>query len=152
MPPRRRPRSIWAWTRPRPCARRTPGGLASTPPPGIPTSAFADHSPRATGGHHHPALAGQLVSDTYNWASDPTGNANFRNLATNVGAQVFIIANYGSGTPKQAAAWVLAENKTNNCNFQYWEVGNEFYGSWEHDTHAIQHDPYTYATNAVAFI
>jgi alpha-N-arabinofuranosidase len=95
---------------------------------------------------------GGSTSDTYNWASDPTGNANFRNLATNVGAQVFIIANYGSGTPKQAAAWVLAENKTNNCNFQYWEVGNECYGSWEHDTHAIQHDPYTYATNAVAFI
>ena len=63
-----------------------------------------------------------------------------------------IIANYGSGTPKQAAAWVLAENETNNCNFQYWEVGNECYGFWEHDTHAIRHDPYTYATNAVAFI
>jgi alpha-N-arabinofuranosidase len=95
---------------------------------------------------------GGSTSDTYNWATDPTGNANFRNLATNVGAQVFITVNYGSGTPNQAAAWVLAENKTNNCNFQYWEVGNECYGSWEHDTHAIQHDPYTYATNAVTFI
>ena len=95
---------------------------------------------------------GGSTSDTYHWASDPTGNARFRNLATNLGAQVFITINYGSGTPSEAAAWVLSANKTNNCNFKYWEVGNECYGSWENDTHAIQHDPYTYATNAVAYI
>lgn len=47
---------------------------------------------------------------------------------------------------------MLADNKTNGCVFQYWEIGNECYGSWENDTHAIQHDPYTYATNAVAYI
>jgi hypothetical protein len=95
---------------------------------------------------------GGSTSDGYHWASEPTGNANFRNLATNLGAQVFMTANYGSGTAAEAANWVLWANKTNNCAFKYWEIGNECYGSWENDTHAIPQDPYTYATNAVGYI
>jgi hypothetical protein len=80
------------------------------------------------------------------------GNSTFRNLATNLGAQVFTTINYGSGTPGEAAAWVRSANQTNHCNFKYWEIGNECYGSWEPDTHPIQWDPYTYATNAVVCI
>lgn len=96
---------------------------------------------------------GGSTSDGYHWANDSSGNAAFRNVATNLpGAQVFITVNYGSGTPAEAVAWVLAANKTNNCGFKYWEVGNECYGTWENDTHAVQHDPYTYATNAVNYI
>jgi len=95
---------------------------------------------------------GGSSSDTYNWASDPTGNANFRYIATNLGAQVFTTVNYGTGTPEEATAWVLSANKTNNCGFKYWEIGNECYGTWETDSHAIPHDPYTYATNAAAYI
>jgi alpha-L-arabinofuranosidase len=96
---------------------------------------------------------GGSTSDGYHWASDSSGNSAFRSVATNLpGAQVFITVNYGSGTPAEAAAWVLAANKTNNCGFKYWEVGNECYGTWENDTHAVQHDPYTYATNAATFI
>jgi hypothetical protein len=96
---------------------------------------------------------GGSTSDTYHWATDPTGNAAFRNVATNLpGGQVFITVNYGSGTAAEAAAWVLSANKTNNCGFKYWEVGNECYGTWENDTHAVQHDPYIYATNAAAYI
>ncbi len=93
---------------------------------------------------------GGSSSDLYHWASDPTGNAIFQNLATNLGAQVFTTINYGSGTPAEAAAWVRMVNQTNHCGFQYWEIGNECYGAWENDTHAVPHDPYTYATNAVA--
>lgn len=95
---------------------------------------------------------GGSTSDGYHWASDTAGNATFQNLATNLGAQVFTTINYGTGTPAEAAAWVLMANKTNHCGFQYWEIGNECYGSWETDTHAVPHDPYTYATNAVACI
>jgi alpha-L-arabinofuranosidase len=95
---------------------------------------------------------GGSTADEYNWASDPTGNSTFQHIATNLGAQVFTTVNYGTGTASEAAAWVLSANKTNNCGFKYWEVGNECYGSWETDDHAIQHDPYTYATNAVAYI
>lgn len=95
---------------------------------------------------------GGSTADDYDWASDPGGNATFRNLARSLGAQVFTTVNYGTGTASEAAAWVLDANQTNNCNFKYWEVGNECYGSWETDDHAIQHDPYTYATNAAAYI
>jgi hypothetical protein len=95
---------------------------------------------------------GGSSSDLYHWASDPAGNSIFQNLATNLGAQVFTTINYGSGTPAEAAGWVRMANQTNHCGFQYWEIGNECYGTWENDTHAVAHDPYTYATNAVACI
>ncbi len=95
---------------------------------------------------------GGSSSDAYNWATDPAGNATFMNVATNLGAQVFTTVNYGTGTPGEAAAWVLSANKTNHCGFKYWEIGNECYGTWETDSNAVPHDPYTYATNAVAFI
>ena len=32
--------------------------------------------------------------------------------------------------------------------FKYWEIGNECYGTWETDSNAVPHDPYTYATRA----
>ncbi|MFZ0827728.1 MAG: alpha-L-arabinofuranosidase [Verrucomicrobiia bacterium] len=95
---------------------------------------------------------GGSTSDTYNWAGDQAGNATFMTIATNLGAQVFTTVNYGTGTPGEAAAWVLSANQTNNCGFKYWEIGNECYGTWEADSHAIPHDPYTYATNAAAYI
>ena len=95
---------------------------------------------------------GGSTSDDYHWYTNLAGNATFQSLATNLGAQVFTTINYGSGTPAEAAAWVRMANQTNHCGFQYWEIGNECYGSWENDTHTIQHDPYTYATNAVACI
>jgi len=95
---------------------------------------------------------GGSTSDEYHWASDPAGNATFRYIATNLGAQVFTTVNYGTGTPGEAAAWVLSANQTNNCGFKYWEIGNECYGTWETDSHAIPNDPYTYATNAAAYI
>jgi hypothetical protein len=95
---------------------------------------------------------GGSTSDEYHWASDPTGNSTFRYIATNLGAQVFTTVNYGTGTAAEAAAWVLSANKTNNCGFKYWEVGNECFGTWETDSNVVPHDPYTYATNAVAYI
>ena len=36
-------------------------------------------------------------------------------------------------------------------NIQYWEVGNEEYGSWEIDHHTVQHDPATYIAFAKQF-
>jgi hypothetical protein len=95
---------------------------------------------------------GGSTSDQYNWAADPVGNATFMNVATNLGAQVYTTVNYGTGTPAEAAAWVLSANKTNNCGFKYWEIGNECYGTWETDSNVVPHDPYSYATNAVAYI
>lgn len=97
---------------------------------------------------------GGSLSDDYHWASNTTDNNTwtwatsfdmFAQVATTVGAQAFITANYGSSTPAEAAAWVNASNVTHHYGFKYWEIGNECYGSWETDTNTRPHDPYTYA-------
>ena len=36
--------------------------------------------------------------------------------------------------------------------FAYWEIGNECYGTWETDTNANAHDPYTYAVRAKGYL
>jgi alpha-N-arabinofuranosidase len=89
------------------------------------------------------------LSNTWTWA---TSFANFIHIATNLGAQAVITVNFGTGTPGEAAAWVRSANITNHCNFKYWEVGNENYGTWETDSNASPHDPYAYATNALQYI
>lgn len=62
---------------------------------------------------------------------------------------MFIIANYGSGTPAEAVGWVRQLNITNGLGYKYWEVGNENFGSWETDINTnapfVAHDPWTYA-------
>jgi hypothetical protein len=104
---------------------------------------------------------GGSASDDYNWATglsypspypSVTTFTNFAHIATNMGAKVIITANYGTGTPAEAAAWVKDSNITNHYGFEYWEVGNEVYGSWETNTHANPGDSYTYGTNAANFI
>ena len=95
---------------------------------------------------------GGSSADFYHWASDATGNSRFMNLATNLGAQVFITVNYGSGGSNEAVAWVKSANKTNNCGFKYWEIGNECYGTWENDTNLPAHDPYTYAVRTAGYM
>ena len=100
-------------------------------------------------------------SNDYHWASStttPTGTCTgavsrrstsfdeFARVATATQAQVFITANYGSGTPAEAADWVRYSNVTQRYGFTYWEVGNENYGSWETDCTARRHDPFIYAT------
>ena len=80
------------------------------------------------------------------WGSFTT---NFIHVANSIHAQVFMIANYGTGTTNEAADWVRLCNITNNANFKYWEIGNECYGSWEADNNTnapfATHDPWTYA-------
>ena len=85
---------------------------------------------------------GGSASDDYHWATGfsgsstfqwPTGYTNFAHIATNLGAQVFITVNYGSGTTNEAANWVRSANITNHCGFKYWEVGNECYYGNETD-------------------
>ncbi len=97
---------------------------------------------------------GGSLSDDYHWATNTTDSNTwtwatsfdqFAQVATAIGAQVFVTADYGSGTPAEAAAWVQESNVTNHYGFKYWEIGNEEYGSWETDTNIMPHDPYTYA-------
>ncbi len=104
---------------------------------------------------------GGSSADDYYWATDTSGTNtwtwgtsfnSFIHIATNAGVQAIITANYGDGTPQEAAAWVGCANITNHCNFKYWEVGNENYGTWENDTNVYPHDPYTYAIRAAQYI
>lgn len=47
----------------------------------------------------------------------------------------------------------LTPSLTQPMGFKYWEIGNEVYGNtWEYDKHSPANEPYTYATNAAAFI
>jgi Ricin-type beta-trefoil lectin domain-like len=102
-------------------------------------------------------------SDVYHWSTNSlcgggyTANAaNFSNFLTDVvvpsGVDLAVTANYGTnaactgpGDPSEAAAWVTAA-KTNGHHVSHWTVGNEVYGTWETDMHAIKNDPATYAT------
>ncbi len=95
---------------------------------------------------------GGSFADEYDWATNTgagqtwaTSFDMFAPVATAIGAQVYVTANYGSGTPAEAAAWVQESNVTNHYGFKYWEIGNECYGSWETDDNTVAHDPYTYA-------
>jgi len=104
---------------------------------------------------------GGSLSDLYHWATGTsdtntwqwvTSFADFTQAATNIGAEVFITVNYGTGTPEEAAGWVRHANVTNSLGFKYWEIGNENYGTWEADTNTLPNHAYTYATRAQAYM
>ncbi|MCS7091443.1 MAG: alpha-L-arabinofuranosidase [Verrucomicrobiota bacterium] len=104
---------------------------------------------------------GGSLSDQYHWESNRTltntwqwntSFEEFMSVATNLGAEIFITVNYGSGTPEEAAAWVRYANITRGYGIRYWEIGNECYGTWEYDTNARPHDAYTYAVRAAEYI
>jgi hypothetical protein len=66
-------------------------------------------------------------------------------------AEVAVTVDYGSngtctggGSPVEAAAWVAAV-VAKGYNVHHYTVGNEVYGSWEYDLHAVPHDPASYA-------
>jgi alpha-N-arabinofuranosidase len=97
---------------------------------------------------------GGSLSDVYHWQTNMSEGQTFE-WATNFDefvavaaatrAAVYITANYGTGTPEEAAAWVHYANKVKRHNIRYWEIGNENYGTWEADNNTRPHDPVTYA-------
>ncbi|MFI2666407.1 cellulose binding domain-containing protein [Micromonospora carbonacea] len=93
---------------------------------------------------------GGSYADIYHWKDHtaPGGyvapNTDFDTFmagARRVGAQPMIIANYGTGTPAEAADWVRYANVTKKYGAKYWTIGNENYGNglygsaWEADDH-----------------
>jgi hypothetical protein len=99
---------------------------------------------------------GGSTSDNYHWAHQTENNntfANFATIVTNLGATAVITANYGTGTPAEAAGWVASANVTNHYGFKYWEIGNEQYStSTEVDSNTPSHSPYEYASRAATYI
>ena len=108
---------------------------------------------------------GGSYGDIYHWQTNTatggfvapgTNFDQFMGTVKTIGAQPIIIANYGTGTPDEAAAWVQYANVTKGYGAKYWEIGNENYGNgyygadWEADNHASK-SPATYAGNVVAY-
>ena len=97
------------------------------------------------------------LADNGGYVAPNTGFDQFMGMARTAGAQPILIANYGSGTPTEAADWVRYANVTKGYGVRYWEVGNEVYGNghygsgWENDTHADK-SPRAYATNFLQFV
>ena len=110
---------------------------------------------------------GGSYSDTYHWQTNTvegggyvapnTSFDQFMGTVRAAGAQPIITANYGSGTPTEAAAWVQYANITKGYGVKYWEIGNEVFGNgeygpnWEMDNHS-SHSATTYATNLLQYI
>ncbi|MBM9503390.1 cellulose binding domain-containing protein [Actinacidiphila acididurans] len=109
---------------------------------------------------------GGSYGDIYHWQTNtaPGGYVApgtdfdaFMGTVKKIGAQPVLIANYGSGTPQEAADWVRYANITKGYGAKYWEVGNELYGNghygsgWETDQHADT-SPTAYAHNVLDFV
>ncbi|MFD5466345.1 cellulose binding domain-containing protein [Kitasatospora sp. NPDC127059] len=113
---------------------------------------------RYPGGSHSDAYHWQTgTTDDGSYVAPNTGFDAFMGTVRTAGAQPIITANYGSGTPQEAAAWVQYANVTKGYGIKYWEIGNEVYGNgeygakWENDTHSSK-SATTYANNVVQFV
>jgi hypothetical protein len=109
---------------------------------------------------------GGSYGDIYHWQTNtaPGGYVapgtdfdSFMGTVKKIGAQPILIANYGTGTPAEAAGWVQYANVTKGYGDKYWEIGNENYGNgyygadWEADDHASK-SPTTYADNVLQYV
>jgi len=108
---------------------------------------------------------GGSYGDAYNWQNNTvqggyvapgTDFDQFMGTAQAIGAQPILIANYGTGTPQEAAAWVQYANVTKSYGVKYWEIGNEQYGdgiygaNWEANNYSDK-SPAQYATELLQF-
>jgi hypothetical protein len=108
---------------------------------------------------------GGSYGDAYNWQNNTvqggyvapgTDFDQFMGTAQAIGAQPILIANYGTGTPQEAAAWVQYANVTKGYGVKYWEIGNEQYGdgiygaNWEANNYSDK-SPAHYATELLQF-
>lgn len=107
---------------------------------------------------------GGSYGDIYHWQTNTapggfvapgTDFDSFMSTAKAVGAQPIIIANYGTGSPQEAADWVKYANVTKGYGVRYWEIGNEVYGDgyygadWEADNNTK--GPAAYANNVLQY-
>jgi hypothetical protein len=120
----------------------------------------------SAGGFGAVRYPGGSVADVYHWQNGgsetggtPAPNTGFDAFMGTMQAartQPIIIADYGSGTPQEAAAWVQYANVTKGYGAKYWEIGNEVYGNgeygaqWETDSHS-SHSATTYADNLLQY-
>jgi alpha-L-arabinofuranosidase len=118
---------------------------------------------------------GGPMSDLYHWRTgslDPLAAAygdseltpkfsfdRWAKLADSQHDAMFVHVNYGTGTPREAAAWVRYANRSRHYGVRNWEIGEEVYLDGplgvdvEPDGHpAAQHTAQGFAHNALAYI
>jgi hypothetical protein len=103
---------------------------------------------------------GGSYSDIYHWedhtapggyVAPDTDFDTFMSGVRRAGGRAIVTANYGTGTPEEAAAWVRYANVEKGYGVEHWEIGNENYGNghygspWEADDHPDK-SPTQYAT------
>ncbi|MQY15655.1 hypothetical protein SRB5_58430 [Streptomyces sp. RB5] len=110
---------------------------------------------------------GGSYGDIYHWrdhtapggyVAPGTGFDEFMGGVRAAGAQPMIIANYGTGSPQEAADWVHYANVEHDYDAKLWEIGNEIYGNghyaegsgWEADDHPDK-SPNQYAREVLAY-
>ena len=109
---------------------------------------------------------GGSYGDGYHWETNTVSGGgyvapgtdfdSFMSTTRAIGAQAILIANYGSGTPDEAAGWVRYANVTKGYGVKYWEIGNELFGNgyyganWELDYHDSK-SATTYANYVVRY-
>jgi alpha-N-arabinofuranosidase len=61
------------------------------------------------------------------------GTDEFLQYCVDTNVEPLLVANFGTGDPEEAAAWVRYTNveRTSPRPVRYWGIGNETYGSWE---------------------
>jgi hypothetical protein len=109
---------------------------------------------------------GGSYADIYHWqdhtapggyVAPNTDFDTFMAAVRRVGAEPMIVANYGTGTPAEAAEWVRYANVTKGYGARYWTIGNENYGNghygatWEADHHPDKSATY-YANLVVEYV
>jgi hypothetical protein len=108
---------------------------------------------------------GGSYGDQYNWQNNTvqggyvapgTDFDQFMGTVRAIGAQPILIANYGTGTPQEAADWVQYANVTKGYGVKYWEIGNEQYGDgfygadWEANNYSDK-SPLGYANELLQY-
>lgn len=64
--------------------------------------------------------------------TNQVGTDEFLQYCLDLDVEPMLVANFGSGTPEEAAAWVAHTNRGSAPRpVQWWSVGNETYGTWE---------------------
>src|SRR5580704_5218824 len=111
---------------------------------------------RYPGGSYGDAYNRQNNTVQGGYVAPGTDFDSFMGTVKAIGAQPILIANYGTGTPQEAAGWVQYANITKGYGDKYWEIGNENYGNgyygsaWEADDHSSK-SPTTYAQNVIQY-
>lgn len=79
------------------------------------------------------AVSAELAREMGPVEDNAVGTDEMLRHCLDLGVEPMLVANFGSGTPEEAAAWVEHCNRSGRAPspVRWWSVGNETYGTWE---------------------